>query len=32
MEMPGLRIEVLVAIFVLAIALFGPRQFPRPPG
>lgn len=29
MAMPGLRIEVLVAIFLLAILLFGPRQFPR---
>jgi hypothetical protein len=29
--MPGLPLEVLIAMFVLAIILFGPRQFPRLP-
>jgi Sec-independent protein translocase protein TatA len=29
--MPGLPLEVLIVIFVFAIVLFGPRQFPRLP-
>ena len=29
--MRGIPLHVLIAIFVLAILLFGPRQFPRQP-
>jgi hypothetical protein len=29
--MPGLPLEVLIGVFVLALILFGPRQFPRLP-
>jgi hypothetical protein len=28
---PGIPLPVLIAIFVLALVLFGPRGFPRPP-